>query len=889
MRRLFVTSLFLLGVLAMGFIPRQAYSQGLYKVSTEEKISRSSLIVEGKVINQRSYWDEGRRMIYTSNEVEIYKIFKGTAEKNTIEVITIGGAVDNYYIHASHQLELSPNDIGIFFCNKTKNNRFDVYSSMQGFLKYDLRTKKAIAPFAEFNDIENVLYPELNNKIRERIQIKNPSFSVSKLNRQLEFENYSILAPSISSFSPANVHGGAFMDPVNNILTINGSGFGTRINNAAILFQSADANPGTFITLDTSNAYNALIISWTDTQIRVKVPGNAGTGTFRVQDASGNFIESATPLQVVFTILTANFGGAYGYKQFNLGNRNGSGGYNVKYSTNTANSGVNINTSPAKETFQRALKTWIDQVGLNFTEAGTSTLQEINPDDNENMIMFDNGGTGLPPLAAGVLATCFSGITICTNDPTGNQAIKTGFDIVIRNTGYSTGSTPFTFGPCPPYSSTSSVVDLETVLLHELGHALNLGHVADNLEGAGNGTINPPKVMNFSLTINQRRISLDYSSKLGAAYQVNPPSIYQIGTCLGSSPLFVSRPSSSEPKDECPSNFPTTTTPLFTTENFNLSLASSNKFVDPGFQQWRTDGIGTSVTNTAFYALRTNKTGGNLAIEVDNYTTDPDAIAACTIGNTGVEVTGVKLSVYRVSSCPEGGVYPEPVAHTTFKQDGSLPLISGLTPSTNYLVVLDGVQNTKAIFDLSFSGSALLERVTALNGQVFSGYNFLNWTTDTVFNIVSMTLERSGDGITYIPVSNIVGGENQGLGEYTDNNPLPGTNYYRLAIEDINGSTDYSDVVVLTRSEELVLAVKINPVRTDNVVLSIISNDQNNYTFLIRNSIGQTVSARQLQLTGGHQNITLPLPRLQNGVYYITVLTTSDSKRIKTLKIVVIK
>lgn len=886
MGRLSGMSLFFLGVLAMGFITQQAHAQGLYKISTEEKISRSSLIVEGKVINQRSYWDEAHRMIYTSNEVEVYKIFKGTTEKNTIEVVTVGGAVDNYYIHASHQLELSPNDIGIFFCNKTKNNRFDVYSSMQGFLKYDLRTKKAIAPFVEFNDIENVLYPELNNKIRERIQVKNPSFSVSKINKQLEFENHSILAPSISSFSPASVYGGALMDPANNILTINGSGFGNRINNAAVLFQSADANPGTFVTLDTNNT---LIISWTDTQIRVRVPGNAGTGIFRVQDASGSFVESATPLQVVFTVLTANFGGSYGYKQFNLGNRNGSGGYNVKYSTNTANNGVNINTSPAKETFQRALKTWVDQVGLNFTEAGTSTLQSINPDDNENIIMFDNSGTGLSPLAAGVLATCFSGITICTNDPTGNQAIKTGFDIVIRNTGYSTGSTPLTFGPCPPYSSTSSVVDLETVLLHELGHALNLGHVVDNLEGAGNGTINPPKVMNFSLTINQRRISLDHSSKLGAAYQVNPPSVYQIGTCLGSSPLFVSLPSSSEPKDECPSDFPTTTTPIFTTENFNLSLASSNKFADPGFEQWRTDGVGTSVTNTAFYALRTNKTGGNLAIEVDNYTTNPSAIAACTIGNTGVEVTGVKLSIYKVNSCPEGGVYPEPIVYTTFNQDGNLPLVSGLSASTNYLVVLDGIQNTKAIFDLIFSGTALLERVTDLNGQVFGSYNFLNWTTDTVFNIASMTLERSSDGITYVPVSDIVGEENQGLGEYTDNNPLPGTNYYRLAIEDINGSTDYSDVVVLTRSEELVLAVKSNPVKTDNIVLNIVNNDQNNYTFLLRNSFGQTLSVRQMQLTGGHQNVIFPIPGLQNGVYYITVLTTNNSKRIKTLKVIVMK
>ncbi len=34
------------------------------------------------------------------------------------------------------------------------------------------------------------------------------------------------------------------MDEGNNLLTITGTGFGTKTGNAAISFQSADANPG---------------------------------------------------------------------------------------------------------------------------------------------------------------------------------------------------------------------------------------------------------------------------------------------------------------------------------------------------------------------------------------------------------------------------------------------------------------------------------------------------------------------------------------------------------------------------------------------------------------------------------------------------------------------
>lgn len=857
-------------------------SQGIFKISTDEKISRSSLVVEGKVVSKRSYWDEGHRMIYTSNEVEIYKIFKGSWQKNVIEIITVGGAVDGHYIHASHLLSLDKNDIGVFFCTNTKNNKFDVYSSSQGFFKYDLQSKKATAPFVEYDDIERTLYPELNNKIKERIQIRNTSFSVEKASKALNLQSNSVLAPAISSFSPTTVYGGAFMDPTNNLLTITGTGFGTKTGNAAISFQSADANPGTYITLDNTSP---LIVSWSDVQIRVRVPGNAGTGLIRVFDAGGTMVTSTSTLTVLFTILTADLGGSYGIKQFNLGNRNGAGGYSIKYSTNTSNSGVNINTSPAKETFQRALDTWRN-VGVNFIEGGTSTVQLVEPDDGENIVMFDNGGTGLTPLAAGVLATCYSGLTICTNDPVNNQTVKTGFDIVIRNSGFSSGSTPFTFGPCPPYSSATSVVDLETVLLHELGHAVNLGHVVDNFEGAGVGNVNPPKVMNFSLTINQRRISLDYSSITGAAYQVNPDT-YTYGNCVAGTTQMVPLTINAEPKDNCPGTFPTTTTTNFSTVNFNLALATSNKYVDPGYNQMENDASGTNITNTAFYALRTNNTGGNLSIKVENYTTSPTEIAACTIGQ-GVEVTGVKMSLYKVNNCPDGGDYPAPIAYNVFKQNGTLPLINGLTAASNYLLVVDGLQNTKAIFDLNISGSALLEKVTTLSGNVFDTYNILSWTTDTVFGIASMHLERSEDGTNFTPLFNIVGDDNQEAGEYTDNEPFSGISYYRLATENTNGTIEYSNVLPLTRSNELFFAPVNSPIRTDNISVKIINNTAQNYTFALRNGYGQTIYTRQTNLPSGQQTLTIPAEAFQNGVYYLTAYG-SDNKRIRTVKIVIFR
>jgi hypothetical protein len=210
-----------------------AHTQGLYPISTEQKIIHSTLIVEGKVISKKSDWNNTHTMIFTTSQVDVYKVFKGTLQKNTIQIITIGGAVDGHMIQASHLLELNKNDVGVFFCRPNtikdapvdNNSVFEVYSSSQGFYKYDLKSKSASAPFVEYTDIEKLLYRDLRNKTGRSPEIKNSTFSLEKPSSKFQSDN-SILTPAISSFLPTTVTAGTLLDPTNNVLTINGSGFG---------------------------------------------------------------------------------------------------------------------------------------------------------------------------------------------------------------------------------------------------------------------------------------------------------------------------------------------------------------------------------------------------------------------------------------------------------------------------------------------------------------------------------------------------------------------------------------------------------------------------------------------------------------------------------------
>src|SRR5690606_35433419 len=121
----------------------------------------------------------------------------------------------------------------------------------------------------------------------------------------------------------------------------------------------------------------------------------AGTGLIAVRDEFGDMASSTDPLQVNYSILTSTFssGGTF-TKERNQMNTNGSGGYSVRYSTNTANGGIDFNTATAeKEAFQRALNTWREVAGWNVIEGGTTTVQTPVP-DGVNVITFDNTVSG---------------------------------------------------------------------------------------------------------------------------------------------------------------------------------------------------------------------------------------------------------------------------------------------------------------------------------------------------------------------------------------------------------------------------------------------------------------------------------------------------------------
>ncbi|RYY57975.1 MAG: T9SS type A sorting domain-containing protein [Chitinophagaceae bacterium] len=856
------TAALLLTSLCLSFSVR---SQGLYKVAFSEKSSASSLIFEGTVVAATSYWNEQHTMIYTSNLVKPSRVFKGQASREPVEVITMGGQVDNFVISASELLVLEQGTTGVFFCHPnvsgirsrtTGRVLMDVYASSQGFIRYDLASQQASTPFDQYSSIESAVYPQLEKSTGRKAVIVDPSFNLKSGQANTASK---IMAPAITSFSPATVIAGKFSDPASNTLTISGSGFGAAGGSARVAFD--DSNDGAGGTPYTVSSTNDMVVSWTDGQIVIKVPGRAGTGSFTVYDAANTPVVSPSPLNVSYAILNNVNTNSPSNQMYSLFDDNGLGGYSYYYSTSTANSGADFSTAAQEAPFRRAITTWQQTTGLNFTYGGLSTSQTINLGDGVNLVMMDNTANGPSfVLPAGVLAVCYSGGYLCNGSA---WIVRAGFEIIIRNQGVSTGSASFNNGPC---ATTGSAIDMESVILHELGHALNLGHIIDSYKGSSLPNIDPQKVMNFAIVNGVDRRSPDWSALTGALYNVNPRNLAYCFTIDEMTPL----PGVTlEPKDECPLVFPSAATAPNTAVSFDLDHATSNLQADPQYTRVLTGGQGTAITNNAWYVIRTNGTGTSINLTISNYTTNPADQAACS-GD------GVELSFYQVNSCPAGQAFPAPVAYRSFSANGPVTAVTGLSPNTNYLVMADGLSNTRALFTMTVIGNPLPLRFIDISAVKKSNSVLVSWITASEYNNDYFEIESSTDGLSFYKTGTMASaGDNAGEQAYSfdDRSPFSGIKYYRIRQVDKDAHYTYSKVVSVNSAPQPGIIFYPNPV-TDRLAIRfpkasasfIVSVYSVNGNLVRRESVNSATMQYSIDLHGISAGVYIAEVKDNNGI-----------------------
>ena len=484
MLKLYTTILLLVSLLSY------AQTDLLIKIPLEEQVSNAQLIAEGEIIAKKSYWDVGRKNIYTVNTLEVSKLYKG-ADATRISVVTTGGAVGLKAQIDHPSLELYKEEKGTFILEKFNLDLegyqdnlplYQVTGLSQGLFRYNTRTRKI------YNPITQVASPEeLEQKItsltkKQPKQLKAVDYFEVKKKKVPLLQTANVVAANISTISPKTIGAGD-----KSVLTINGSGFGTT--KGIVRFKNADTAGATTI-----DALETQIISWTDTKIQVEVPGKAGSGELEVETSTGTKSQ-ILGLIIDYAILTYQYADPnvhnnkkVEYRMHHVGsdhnatstesNFDGNGSYLFKYHTNFA---------AAKTAFESAFNDIVCNGGANL-KISTQTTTAKDVTDNINSIHFGTpGGSKVAKVATRLTAGYLyqNGVAndmywfIYEMDYVFDETLSWSYD-----------------------SSTTSATeyDLNTVARHETGHASGLSHVNDTQKLMHPNTSRGPKNISSNST-----------------------------------------------------------------------------------------------------------------------------------------------------------------------------------------------------------------------------------------------------------------------------------------------------------------------------------------------------------------------------------------------------
>ncbi|HXB92840.1 MAG TPA: T9SS type A sorting domain-containing protein, partial [Puia sp.] len=155
----------------------------------------------------------------------------------------------------------------------------------------------------------------------------------------------------------------------------------------------------------------------------------------------------------------------------------------------------------------------------------------------------------------------------------------------------------------------------------------------------------------------------------------------------------------------------------------------------------------------------------------------------------------------------------------------------------------------------------------------------LDWNTQMEMNSSRFTIERSNDGASWTDIGTVKAKGNSALPTdytFTDEHPAAGINYYRLRMEDLDNTYQYTQVVVIRTSIVSNISFFPNPAR-DFVNVSLGQTTGATVTVRLINQSGQVLQERQAE-AGSNTILSFPVQRYAAGLYILSV-SSSDGFR----------
>jgi hypothetical protein len=178
--------------------------------------------------------------------------------------------------------------------------------------------------------------------------------------------------------------------------------------------------------------------------------------------------------------------------------------------------------------------------------------------------------------------------------------------------------------------------------------------------------------------------------------------------------------------------------------------------------------------------------------------------------------------------------------------------------------------------------------LTTFTGFNDGAINVLNWTTATEVNSLKFEVEKSTDGTNFTYIGErAAAGNSSTPKDYTlnDEHPLVGNNYYRLKMIDIDGQSEYSNVILIkvNQSEAVDGIVNVYPNPTNNQVNIIYqAGSKQQVNMNIFNPIGQVMLNNSYDFEAGLHTIVVDAVEYAKGMYIINLQNTSSGGKFQS-------
>jgi hypothetical protein len=228
--------------------------------------------------------------------------------------------------------------------------------------------------------------------------------------------------------------------------------------------------------------------------------------------------------------------------------------------------------------------------------------------------------------------------------------------------------------------------------------------------------------------------------------------------------------------------------------------------------------------------------------------------------------------------------------------------ITSQNTSNSQLIVIGGVTKYNAQIDGTLTGPKFASSGTAASGSLATGFTVgtlpvklksftaqakgnqisLKWSTAEEVNNRAFNIERSTTARNWTPIQTIAAKGEAADYSALDGTPAPGDNFYRLQSVDIDGKTEYSNVVKVSRGRSLTAYISPNPAN-GQVTVSLSTATTEALHLQLVSSSGQVV--KEARYATGTSLVQFGLKGIAPGVY--TLLLRNNNTTLEASQLLV--